>query len=256
MEKLEAELKHHKGVPRTADYLRKKTGFWESVLGFLREHGRVEGPVLEVGNGPYGAFLALEEKAYCVDPLNSEYLSAFPHMRGRRNAEFISSGIEGLELREKCRTVISYNGLDHVDDPAAAIRKMLELSTGDALFLFGVDHYPSRLMARAVHALGRHIDPPHPHHFTLEDLEMLLEPFTVLERTGTSRFKSFPESLPRDGGLIASARKSPIAAAAGMAYRLAYPVGKLAGMGGKEANLGIKRMAVFVMRKKGRRKVL
>ena len=244
MEKLEAELEHHKNVLPGADkaYIEKKRIFWDSVLDLVRKHngGKIGRPVLEVGNGPFGAFLALDGKdTVCVDPLNGEYRK-FPHFSALRS-RFIDSGMESVGDIGRFSTIISYNALDHVDDPEKTVARMLELSSEDAIFLIGVDYYGSGLLKGFMHAFRRQIDAPHPHHFGLGELKAMFgKDFEILEIAGNSGFKAFGEKLPEQKGL----------SAVSSAYRLAYSIGKRFGMGGKEANLGIKKMAVFVMRKK------
>jgi hypothetical protein len=258
--KLSAELLHHERIARIANkgYLEKKRKFWESVLELVKKHsgGVVSTPVLEIGNGPFGAFLALKSgETYCVDPLNDRYKDLFPHLRRIKNATFISGEVESLDSVPPARTVICYNALDHMDEPAAARSGMFRLAADDATVLVGVDYYGNWLIKMFVHAFRRHIDAPHPQHFSIDDLRRLFaERFEIIEVTDTSGFRFFPEDPPpEDENALVRIRKRPLPALAGILYGLAYYFGKKAGMGGKEPNLGIKRTAVFVMRKRQRR---
>jgi hypothetical protein len=258
MRKLDAELDHHLRVAgrATSGYIEEKRLFWESVLDLVRKHsgGKIMRPVLEIGNGPFGAFLAIDGKdTVCIDPLNNEY-KKFPHFKALKSI-FIDSDIENAGRPGPFGTIISYNALDHVDDVEKTIAKMIDLADEEALFLIGVDYYPSRLLKKIMHAFRKQIDTPHPHHFDFDQLkEMFDEDFEILEITDNSGFKVFEEELPREKkGFFSEFRARPVGALAGAAYRGVYFVGKKFGMGGKEANLGIKKMAVFVMRKKNRK---
>ncbi|HSB47493.1 MAG TPA: hypothetical protein VLD37_05745 [Candidatus Bilamarchaeum sp.] len=255
MEKLDAELDHHLRIAgrATSAYIEEKRQFWESVLELVRRHngGRIGRPVLEIGNGPFGAFLALDRRdTVCVDPLNGRYREIFPHFKALES-RFIESGIESAGTPGRFSTIISYNSLDHVDDAERAVAKMAELSRKGAVLLVGVDYYRSGLLRSFMHAFRRHIDTPHPHHFLLGELEELLgRHFEILEITDNSRFRVVEEGLPeRKTGFIDEFMARPAGALAGAAYRGAYLAGKKLGMGGREANLGIKKMAVFVLRK-------
>jgi SAM-dependent methyltransferase len=256
--KLKAELEHQSRFACSAgtDFIRNKQRFWESVLFALSRHAgsSIRGPVVEIGNGPFGAFLALDGKAevICIDPLNKEYLRLFPHLRKTRSVSFITGNAEaGLDL-PRANTVICYNALDHIENPEAVIENMLRLSSEEAVFIVGVDYYPNGILKWLMHRFRKHIDLPHPSHFTLPELEGLLgASFDILGRIPTSEFRVFKEDLPSEKGESGRGLGLPYHAGA-LAYRAIYPIGKALGMGGAGPSLGIKRMAVFVLRKRRR----
>ncbi|MBD3210361.1 hypothetical protein GF318_03195 [Candidatus Micrarchaeota archaeon] len=232
--KLEAELRHQKKLSASQRFIENKKRFWDSVLELLPE---IKEPILEIGNGPFGFFLSLQGKdMYCVDPLNERYLGVFSHLRG---AKFISSNIESLEGIPKCKTVLSYNALDHVEDVDASLKRMCELSSDDAVFLIGVDCYPNGLISGTAHLLRKYIDVPHPHHFTRKGITKILGRHLTIERTtDESGFRKFHESAP-----------GPDRSLAGAIYHAAYSSAKKAGLV-KGYSLGIKKPVVFVLRKK------
>ncbi|MDP6763488.1 MAG: class I SAM-dependent methyltransferase [Planctomycetota bacterium] len=147
--------------------------------------------VIELGCGPFGMIHYLDtprEKIGC-DPLIETYRElgllqdgGVTHLAGRGERVDLPAGSVDV--------VISYNVLDHVDDPLGSLREAHRLLTEGGRMYLNVHSFPGFL--RPVLPWLRYVDTPHPWHFTTAGVRRLLG------RAGfeIDRSLSYPVRLP------------------------------------------------------------
>lgn len=127
----------------------------------------VEDRVLEVGSGT-GMIHTFPESAAAIgiDPLSSE-LSV-----SGSSAEVVTGVGEHLPFETgSIDRVICFNVLDHVLNPHATVAEMARVLREDGHLYLTVNVFRAPAMLRRV---ADHIDPPHPHHFSVSEVREVL----------------------------------------------------------------------------------
>lgn len=137
--------------------------------------------ILDLGCGPMGFnvglyYLAKTCDLQCpiltnLDPLIHEYRDIYPNFRGITEADVAS--IEELPVEEKFDYIVLENVIDHIAEPRPIIRQLRERLTDSGKLLVTCHTVPSLL--QPTEPILNAIDPPHPHHFTHQYLEKMLE---------------------------------------------------------------------------------
>jgi len=104
-------------------------------------HGK---KVLDVGCGPRGSLEWLQGCALltaCADPLANDYGKLGAH---NHSAVYVKAGAENLPwIDQSFDVVTSINNMDHVDNPAAALREVHRVLRPGGTFLITVDIHPT-----------------------------------------------------------------------------------------------------------------
>lgn len=123
--------------------------------------------ILEVGSGT-GMIHSLPDEfdTIGIDPLSSEL-----PLQG--SSATVLTGIgEHLPLSSgSVDVIICYNVLDHVLDPAQTVAEMCRVLREDGRLYLTVNVFRSSWLLRRI---ADQLDPPHPHHFTPEEVANLL----------------------------------------------------------------------------------
>ena len=137
--------------------------------------------VLDLGCGPMGFNVGLHYLAKTfdlpcpsltnLDPLIHKYRDIYPMFEGTTEAD--ATSLEELETTRKFDYVVLENVLDHIAEPRPIIRQLKDkISEGGSLLV--TCHTIPRILQPTEPILNI-IDPPHPHHFTQQYLEKMLE---------------------------------------------------------------------------------
>ncbi|MEM7760428.1 MAG: methyltransferase domain-containing protein [Cyanobacteria bacterium P01_A01_bin.40] len=137
--------------------------------------------VLDLGCGPMGFNIGLHYLAktltlscpqlFNLDPLIHDYREIYPDFRGITKADVTS--VEELGANDKFEFIVLENVIDHIAQPKPIIRQLRDKLTDSGRLLITCHTIPSLL--RPTEPILNAIDPPHPHHFTHEYLEGMIE---------------------------------------------------------------------------------
>jgi SAM-dependent methyltransferase len=172
--------------------------YWDSNIESLTDE-----TVLAVGSGT-GIIHKLENPSIQIgiDPLSNEL-----DLRDSQASNIAGVG-ESLPFRsDQFDTVISFNVLDHTRDPCYVLNEISRVLKPDGRLLFGINTFdvPSPVRKQ----LGR-FDPPHPHHFSTEEIhELLVDVGFEIEELQSDRRYSWTTALQqlREGQPRSSLRK-------------------------------------------------
>jgi ubiquinone/menaquinone biosynthesis C-methylase UbiE len=142
--------------------------------------------VLDVGCGPFGLIHYLDHASERIrlDPLLTQYKDKLP-LQGlslEAMAESLPLATHSVDL------AICYNALDHMLDPAAALDELARVLGPRASALLMIHTFPAWL--RPFYAIDR----MHPHHFTAEAFQSLIESRFKIESCKTLRRHFAPTS--------------------------------------------------------------
>ena len=139
--------------------------------------------ILDLGCGPMGFNVGLHYLAKTfdlpcpsltnLDPLIHKYRDIYPDFRGITKADVTS--IEELATTDKFDYIVLENVLDHIAEPKPIVRQLKERLREGGSLLITCHTIPEIL--RPTEPILNVIDPPHPHHFTHQYLEGMLEEF-------------------------------------------------------------------------------
>lgn len=167
--------------------------YWERMLqqDGLDPTFFADARVIELGCGPFGMihYLDAPREKFGCDPLIGTYRElgllqdgGVKHLEGRGEHVGLPDGAVDV--------VISYNVLDHVDDPLACLREANRLLDDGGRLYLNVHAFPGLL--RPVLPLLRYVDRPHPWHFSANQVRRLIQ------RAGfeIESSRSYPVKLP------------------------------------------------------------
>lgn len=144
--------------------------YWQGILsrGFNIDYSFFDGrSVLEVGCGPTGIIFELDNAQTRVglEPMDLGGL-----INDEKKKSIVKKGIgEEIPFPDNFfDTVISFNALDHSVDPAKVIREIHRVLRKDGDFLLWI--YVLRDGYKFLQSILNRIDPPHPFHFTVDQL--------------------------------------------------------------------------------------
>lgn len=144
-----------------------RTGF---KLGFDFFGGR---DVLEIGSGPTGIIYQLEEARvrYGIEPMDMSDLIE------QSKRQFVSRGVgEKLPFKDEVfDIVLCLNVLDHSIDPGMVLRECCRVLREGGFILLWV--HALRRPYRIFQSLLNKIDPPHPHHFTFDEVQNIADKY-------------------------------------------------------------------------------
>jgi len=177
--------------------------FWERKYRMFLAAPPLEGRVLEVGCGPSGAigYLPGDFMRVGIDPLATAYRD---HELIRRDHPVELCVATGEELPfgdEKFDVVLSFNTLDHVIDPVAAMGEMIRVAKKGGTILVWVHVLQDRW--RVLRSLVSLVDRTHPHHVPLEEVHRLYEGMCSIQGCRRERPMMSPTSVKaRVGNLL------------------------------------------------------
>lgn len=132
--------------------------------------------VCEIGCGPFGMIYYIDAKTKIgIDPLMSYYHELGLNTGDRaENITLLSGNGENLDkiASDSMDIVICYNVLDHVQCPQKVLSEAYRMLKPNGTLFLNCHIVGTFLLP--VRNILKYIDPPHPHHFSRRDLQLLL----------------------------------------------------------------------------------
>lgn len=169
----------HRDKINTDVYIQKKTGFWNLLMDRITKDVLLNANmrVLDVGCGPSGAFLsdALQEvQLTCIDPLMDEYMRLVPSLKDR-SVIWVHGGIEEYQVDELFDAIFAFNSVDHARDIGVSLERINTLLKPDGVFALSLNCHVFSSIAALFSVANPILDPPHPHQYTQEGYQRLIE---------------------------------------------------------------------------------
>ena len=149
--------------------------YWQRILahGFALDYNFFAGKsVLEVGCGPNGIIFQLTnaKERVGLEPMDLDDL-----LDDEKKISIVKKGVgEAIPFEnESFDTVLSFNALDHSASPVRVIQEIQRVLKKDGDFLLWI--YVLRNRYQFLQGLLNQIDPPHPFHFTADELLISLK---------------------------------------------------------------------------------
>ncbi len=144
-------------------------------IGLLQQHLKIPSSprVLQIGSGAQGFVHFCPGSRFLLDPLSIFFKRNFSELISPESKIVEAMG-ESLPFKNDSFDVIFYlQTIDHVDRPQATVREVLRIAKpGAAIMISG--HVFSRFAALLHAALGKIVDPMHPHSLTSRRLKQLI----------------------------------------------------------------------------------
>ncbi len=168
-----------------SDYLQRRASY---IDAWMRLWDVPRGRALEIGGAglPAVDLLAGFAERHAVDPLMEDYETFFGARGHKARAEALPFADDHFD------TVLMFNVLDHVDDPARALAETARvLDARHGMLFFSCDIYSRTWLALRSMRIAlkgrRNNDWLHPHHFTAKSLwRLFAAKFDVLEASDRS----------------------------------------------------------------------
>lgn len=184
----EQEKRGVESAEEIKEWVRVRRQTWASLLDSLKEDLTFDNStrILDIGGGPTSIFLALREgEKYAVDP-NLESLFLFhPFVKDveeYKDVNFISSPIEEVDFDKQFGLIFMINVIDHVGELKPVIDRIDELLAPYGLLVTVTDCYTDRVVRDTISFFDP--DPPHPHHFVVEDIITLFSHYKLKKQDG------------------------------------------------------------------------
>jgi len=160
------------------NYTHFSLGYWQKELkksgldfSFFKDKS-----VCEIGCGPFGMIYYIDAKTKIgIDPLIPYYQELGLITDDRtKNITLLPGGGENLQkvASNSIDIVICYNVLDHVSKPEGVIFEAHRILKPNGVFFLNC-HIVGTFLLPIRNTL-KYVDPPHPHHFSRRDLQLLL----------------------------------------------------------------------------------
>jgi 2-polyprenyl-6-hydroxyphenyl methylase/3-demethylubiquinone-9 3-methyltransferase len=157
------------------EYLAWKRKYW---LEFLKKIDldikAIQGPVIDIGCGPAGIFMVLENKnVTAVDPLLWHYTKLpifktahYPYVN------FEGATFEKFESEEKYQTIFCLNAINHFIDIEYSFKKLFDMTKQGGQVHVSIDAHNHSFFRKILSLLP--MDVLHPHQYYLEEYEEFL----------------------------------------------------------------------------------
>jgi ubiquinone/menaquinone biosynthesis C-methylase UbiE len=160
------------------NYTHFSTTYWQKELrkvgidfSFFKDKS-----VCEIGCGPFGMIYYIDAKTKIgIDPLIPYYQELGLITDDRtKNITLLPCGGENLQkvASNSVDTVICYNVLDHVREPGKVLSEACRILKSNGTLFLNCHIVGTFLLP--VRSVLKYIDPPHHHHFSKRDLQLLL----------------------------------------------------------------------------------
>jgi len=169
----------------TEEYLTWKLSYWRTFLQKIGVQLKGQSQVLDVGCGPAGIYMALEDcQVTALDPLLNEYESKLAHFEQSMypHVRFVDSPFEDFAEKKAYETVFSINAINHVDDLDLCFDKIVNLTKSGGQLVVSIDAHNYSAFKHLFRLLPGDI--LHPHQYDLHEYsEMLTSRGCTIERT-------------------------------------------------------------------------
>jgi 2-polyprenyl-6-hydroxyphenyl methylase/3-demethylubiquinone-9 3-methyltransferase len=166
----------------SAKYIQEKKKFWSAIIREIDNFKISSGSsVLDVGCGPAGVFLAIDQgNRVGLDPLNSYYIKIFPFMQ-QIGAVWIDGSIEEYQTNQQFDYIFLLNSLDHCMDPVKVLEKVHNYLKPTGTVILSINLHQTRFWKWYFKLFNSFIDKYHPYQWDLNELKHLLLNFEILK---------------------------------------------------------------------------
>lgn len=168
-----------------ADYLDWKKAYWLEFLERIGVHPKKGSSVLDMGCGPAGIFMVLEEqKVTALDPLIEAYGRRLTHfdIHDYKHVHFHPIAFEQFEPEQLFDYVFCLNAINHVSDIQACMDKLVAATKPDGTLVLSIDAHNYELLKNVFRMVPGDI--LHPHQYDLNEYrEMLTKRHYTIEKT-------------------------------------------------------------------------
>jgi SAM-dependent methyltransferase len=154
-----------------SQYLNWKKDYWRSFLEQVDvPFSRLQGPVLDVGCGPAGVYIILDDyDVTAVDPLIEFYeihlpvfaRDAYPRVR------FVTQDFESWETNTSYRTITCFNAINHFHHPDQSLSKIKQIASEETDIYLTIDTHKYILFKWFFQWVP--VDALHPHQWDTKD---------------------------------------------------------------------------------------
>lgn len=159
-------------------YLECKRKYWINILKMIPGIEPVPANVLDVGCGPSGIFMVLNDHhVTAIDPLLENYnkkLVLFS-MENYPWVDFIPAKIEDFTPDEKFDLIFCMNSINHFDDLQLAMFRLSELVKRQGILIFTVDVHNYRFFKYLLKITG--VDIMHPYQMSGKDYILIFKKY-------------------------------------------------------------------------------
>ena len=158
-------------------YLDQKTSYFSSIQDKINQVITPDKTdfVLDIGCGPSGFYMNLENKVDAVDSLINSYEKwiSFFSKQLYPNVKFHSTPFESYATNNKYDSIYSFNAINHFNDMSKSVLHMHDLLNDNGYLIIGVDVHKSNL-AKTIFRIFQ-FDILHPYQLDNDDYLTLFE---------------------------------------------------------------------------------
>lgn len=160
------------------EYLNWKKNYWQNFLKTINfPLETVAAPCIDIGCGPAGIFTILEnKKTTALDPLLNKYeqhLEIFSKSKYPK-INFIESDFESADFGgEKFKTIFCLNAINHFHNIEYSFKKLEQLLDEEGELVVSIDAHNFSFFKYFFRYIP--LDALHPHQYSLEEYQQLLE---------------------------------------------------------------------------------
>ncbi len=158
------------------EYLSWKRNYWIEFLEKIdRPLDSLKSPVIDIGCGPAGIFINMEEQAtVALDPLLNHY-EALPifDRADYGSTEFVEQSFEEYSSKQEFQTVFCLNAINHFKDLKGSFDKLYTITANGGEVIVSIDAHNHTIFRRLFAWLP--LDILHPHQYYLEEYEAFLK---------------------------------------------------------------------------------
>ena len=166
------------------DYIVWKKKYWNSFIEktALKPYITRGRELLDIGCGPAGIFIVLEEKEVtAVDPLIDNYESNLKHFKKGNYpyVSFVSKAFENFDSKQTFDVVFCLNAINHFKDFDYSLKKLQGLLKKEGVLILSIDVHRFSLLKYIFRLIPG--DMLHPHQHTRNDYLQMLKSLTKMD---------------------------------------------------------------------------
>ena len=157
------------------DYLARKKLYWHKVLKMAAITLKKEDAILDVGCGPAGIFIILEQDHIdAADPLLEKYQLHLDHFDSEwyPNVNFQTTSLEAFRPEYQYDKIFCLNAINHVKDIQISIDRLSELLKKKGSLILSTDAHNFSFFKHLFRLIPG--DMLHPHQYDIEEYTSML----------------------------------------------------------------------------------
>jgi len=176
--------KKYLGKKDLQEYLLWKKEYWNNFIekSDLRSHINKATSVLDVGCGPAGIYLSLNEhEVVAVDPLIKDYEKDLKHFERDRypNVTFFSKAFEDFETEKGFDLIFCLNAVNHFRDFRFSIEKLQAMLNKGGILVLSIDVHRFLFFKHLFRIIPG--DALHPHQHSTSDYIRMMKTYSSVE---------------------------------------------------------------------------